>query len=92
MPQNWVDIFETVNFMFMVIFTVEAIFKIVAMKCAYFKDSWNIFDFTVVILTLIIVIIGNIPGLNFDLGAQATVIRILRIMRVLRIVHRLKKL
>jgi hypothetical protein len=76
----------------MVVFTVEAIVKIIAMKCAYFRDSWNIFDFLVVVLTLLILLLGAVPGLNIDLGAQATAVRILRIMRVLRIVHRLEKL
>ena len=41
----------------MVIFTLEALFKIIAQKIDYFKDSMNRFDFTIVALTIIILIL-----------------------------------
>lgn len=47
-----------VNYIFVVIFTLEAIVKLLAMHCLYFKEAWNIFDFTVVVLTIIILIIN----------------------------------
>lgn len=40
----------------MTIFTLEAIIKIVALRLAYFSDSWNKFDFTIVVLTLLILL------------------------------------
>ena len=40
-----------INYVFMIVFALEAIFKIIAMKGKYFKDNWNIFDFTVVVMT-----------------------------------------
>lgn len=42
----------------MIIFTIEAIIKLIAQRCLYFKDGWNNFDFTVVVLTLVILIIN----------------------------------
>ena len=58
---NWFDepksATEIINYVFMAIFTLEAILKIIAMKTAYFKDSWNLFDFTIVVLTLSILIL-----------------------------------
>ena len=48
---------EFMNYSFMGIFTLEAIIKIVAFKKSYFRDPWNIFDFTIVILTLSILIL-----------------------------------
>lgn len=48
---------EYVNYVFMAIFTIEAIIKIIAMKTKYFYDAWNIFDFIVVVGTLIILIL-----------------------------------
>lgn len=80
------------NYIFMVIFTLECIFKLIALKCAYFKDGWNIFDFVVVVGTALVLVISWIPALNLNLGMQATLVRILRILRVLRIVKRAKKL
>jgi hypothetical protein len=92
MPQELIDAFEKVNYTFMIIFTLEAIVKLVALKKLYFKDSWNIFDFTVVVFTAIVVGVSFIPGGGIDLKLQATLIRVLRILRVLRIIKKLEKL
>lgn len=51
----------------MAIFTVEAIIKLIAMRSLYFKHSWNVFDFVVVISTTIVVIMNFIPGNTIDL-------------------------
>ena len=67
------DVIEIINYVFMAIFTVEAILKLIALKCHYFKDSWNIFDFVVVIGTGIILIISRLD-LGIDLGVQSTII------------------
>jgi len=77
------------NYAFMAIFTIEAILKIIAMK--YFKDSWNIFDFTVVIGT-IVVLVFSFSGVGGDISTQSTILRSLRIGRVFRLVKRAKQL
>ena len=66
------------------IFVVEAILKIVAhhpKMLNYFKDGWNVFDFTVVVLCLIPTS-GYLPMLA----------RVLRLLRVLSVVPGLKVL
>ena len=74
----------------MTIFTCEAILKIIAFKKNYFKDSWNLFDLTVVILTLVVM---GLKLLNIEsIGKQASILRSVRILRVLRIVKKFKKL
>ena len=45
---------EILNFTFTVIFAIEAIIKITALKKAYFKDNWNLFDFSIVVLAILI--------------------------------------
>jgi len=92
MPHVVVGSFEVVNYVFMGIFTIEAIIKLIAMKCLYFKDTWNVFDFVVVVLTAVVLALSFIPGNPIDLKMQATLIRVLRILRVLRIIKRLEKL
>ena len=47
---------EFLNYIFMAAFTLEAVIKIFAMRCNYFGDAWNIFDFSVVVLTIAILI------------------------------------
>ena len=50
----------------------------------YFDDSWNIFDFTLVVLSLV--------GDFIDLGTIATLFRVFRVARVFRIVRTSKGL
>ena len=42
---------EVFNYLFTVIFAVEATLKIIAYGRRYFKEGWNLFDFTVVIIS-----------------------------------------
>ncbi len=49
---------EFLNYMFAIIFTLEAIVKILAYDKMYFIDGWNIFDFVIVIGTIIGLAIG----------------------------------
>jgi hypothetical protein len=52
----------------MVIFTIEAIIKLAALKCAYFKDSWNCFDFVVVIGSIFAVTLSLFPDIGIDMN------------------------
>ena len=91
MPQWVIDIIEVVNYVFMIIFTLEAVLKITAMGCNYFKDSWNRFDFTVVVLTAVILAITWM-GVGGNLGVTSTILRSLRIGRIFRLVKRFQDL
>lgn len=42
-----------INLVFTAIFTLEAVVRIVALRLHYFTQPWNIFDFTIVILSII---------------------------------------
>ena len=45
---------ENINYFFISVFTAEAVIKIVALGKAYFYDSWNRYDFTIVVITIVI--------------------------------------
>ena len=66
--------------------------KISAMGCDYFRDSWNKFDFTVVVGTIVVLLISQFPEIGVDLSTQMTIGRVLRILRVLRIIKRAEQL
>ena len=75
---------------FTAIFTLECIFKIVLMgfvrhKSAYLKDTWNIFDFSIVIISLV-----NI--LPFADQESLKSLRTVRILRPLRSIGALKSM
>lgn len=62
------------------IYVVEAVLKIYAYRCDYFKSKWNIFDFVIVLVCL--VPIGSLP-----LSPQvARSLRIIRFFKSLRLV------
>eukprot|EP01065_Artemidia_motanka_P040131 TRINITY_DN4976_c0_g3_i1.p1 TRINITY_DN4976_c0_g3~~TRINITY_DN4976_c0_g3_i1.p1 ORF type:complete len:2745 (+),score=778.15 TRINITY_DN4976_c0_g3_i1:71-8236(+) len=83
------DLLGVSSWVFLGIFTVECGLKIVAMgfvmhRGSYLRSSWNIIDFTAVMV-----------GLTQAVGISAfklTVLRALRILRPLRMVSRLKEL
>ena len=90
-PQIYKDVLEIFNYAFMVIFTIEAILKIIAQRCDYFKDSWNLFDFVVVAGTIVILTIAW-AGVGKDLEILGTILRTLRIGRVFRLIKKQQKL
>jgi hypothetical protein len=70
MDKDLTDKFQVANYVFMGIFTLEAIMKLSAMGCDYFHNNWNVFDFIVVVGTILVFIMGFFPDkLGIDLSA-----------------------
>lgn len=90
MDQGPLEVLDSFNYVFMTIFIVEAILKLIAMKMLYFKDPWNVFDFVVIVSTILVLVIAALTP--FDIRSQATIIRILRLLRMLKIIKRFEKL
>lgn len=86
-PDSYKDPIQIINYVFMVIFTIEAIMKIIAQRKNYFKDSWNLFDFTVVVGTIVILSI-NWAGFGESIAILGTILRTLRIGRVFRLIKK----
>ncbi len=63
------------------LFAVEASLKLVAWRTSYFRDPWNVFDFTIV----------TVAFLPIDAGYVA-VLRLVRLLRVLRLVRAIPRL
>merc|ERR1711970_1278435 len=51
--EMWVFSLENLNMGFICIFTTECVLKIFALRQHYFTEPWNIFDFVVVILSIL---------------------------------------
>lgn len=47
------SILNKINLGFIVIFTTECLIKIFALRCYFFTVAWNIFDFVVIILSIV---------------------------------------
>jgi voltage-dependent calcium channel R type alpha-1E len=83
-PDNISSAMKIVNYSFAAIFALEAIIKLIALGLEYFKDSWNIFDFIIVLATTISIILDFFT--TFVAGGKATIIRTFRVARIFRIV------
>ena len=61
------------------------------MRKAYFTDGWNLFDFIIVVLTLVFLALEVSPA-NIEFKGGPTVLRALRIGRILKLLKRLQSL
>ena len=52
MSDVWASVLEKMDYFFVVIFSVEILLKLFALRNHYFKNGWNIFDVAVLILTV----------------------------------------
>jgi hypothetical protein len=89
-PQSLLNAFEYTNYFFTLVFTVEVIIKLVAFTVrGYFSHGWNIFDFLIVVISYITLIIGFVTVT--DVGPkQATIARAFRIGRIFRLITKAK--
>lgn len=92
--------FEITNYCFILIYTVEAALKIVALDKQYFKSRWNLFDFVILVLSFLDIILewavfgggkqcedsSASTILNPSFLKMAKSIRLLRLLRSLRLV------
>uniref|UniRef100_A0A8C4SE12 Sodium channel protein n=1 Tax=Erpetoichthys calabaricus TaxID=27687 RepID=A0A8C4SE12_ERPCA len=76
-----------INLAFIVIFTGECCIKIIALRCYFFTIGWNIFDFVVVILSIVGIVLADIIENYFVSPTLFRVIRLARIGRVLRLIR-----
>lgn len=84
MSEAYSTALDVINLIFTVIFLLEAGVKLLAQGCnGYFAQSWNVFDFVVVICSLVEIAISS------ALSGQAKLLRVapqmVRVARVLRI-------
>ncbi|KAM9843922.1 sodium channel protein type 4 subunit alpha B [Aulostomus maculatus] len=80
-------ILHWINFIFIVIFTLECVLKIIALRHHYFSVGWNIFDFVVVILSIVGLVLADLIEKYFVSPTLFRVIRLARIGRILRIIR-----
>ncbi|XP_054846869.1 sodium channel protein type 5 subunit alpha isoform X1 [Eublepharis macularius] len=85
--QEKISILYIINMIFVAIFTAECILKMVALRHYYFTNGWNIFDFVVVILSIVGSVLSEIIQKYFFSPTLFRVIRLARIGRILRLIR-----
>uniref|UniRef100_A0A4X2KTT4 Sodium channel protein n=1 Tax=Vombatus ursinus TaxID=29139 RepID=A0A4X2KTT4_VOMUR len=82
-----IDILYNINMVFIIIFTGECVLKMLALRQYYFTVGWNIFDFVVVILSIVGLALSDLIQKYFVSPTLFRVIRLARIGRVLRLIR-----
>ncbi|KAM6156136.1 voltage-dependent T-type calcium channel subunit alpha-1H [Rhynchocyon petersi] len=78
------------NYVFTIVFVVEALLKLVAFGFRrFFKDRWNQLDLAIVLLSIMGITLEEIE-MNAALPINPTIIRIMRVLRIARVLKLLK--
>ncbi|XP_015271649.1 PREDICTED: sodium channel protein type 2 subunit alpha isoform X7 [Gekko japonicus] len=80
------NILYRINLIFIVLFTGECVLKLISLRYYYFTIGWNIFDFVVVILSIVGMFLAEIIEKYFVSPTLFRVIRLARIGRILRLI------
>ncbi|KAM4537627.1 sodium channel protein type 2 subunit alpha-like isoform 3-T3 [Fundulus diaphanus] len=75
-----------INLVFIVLFTGECALKMISLRHFYFTLGWNIFDFVVVILSIVGMFLSEVIEKYFVSPTLFRVIRLARIGRILRLI------
>eukprot|EP00658_Telonema_sp_P-2_P016407 TRINITY_DN16365_c0_g1_i2.p1 TRINITY_DN16365_c0_g1~~TRINITY_DN16365_c0_g1_i2.p1 ORF type:complete len:762 (-),score=134.18 TRINITY_DN16365_c0_g1_i2:250-2535(-) len=77
MSKSHMDLLETINFIALIIYSLEALVKMIAyFPAQYFLVAWNVFDFLIVAIGWVDYALPGIPTVGF--------LRVLRITKLLR--------
>jgi hypothetical protein len=91
MSHEYSSVLSVINYVFAAIFTFEAVIKLVGLGVSgYFSSRWNTFDFTVVLLTDVGILLEVTTPVQ--VGPIATIVRTIRIGRVFRLAKRARTL
>ncbi|XP_061734923.1 sodium channel protein type 2 subunit alpha-like isoform X1 [Nerophis ophidion] len=79
-----------INCVFIFVFTGECLLKMIALRQYFFTNGWNVFDFIVVVLSIIGMSLSELIEKYFVSPTLFRVIRLARIGRVLRLIKSAK--
>lgn len=84
------DILEYFNYVFTSIFLIEAVLRMYVLGFKqYVKDSWNLLDLFIVIVSVASIFINKFVDID-QLPVDPTLIRVIRIIRIARVLKLLK--
>uniref|UniRef100_A0A672P9U1 Voltage-dependent L-type calcium channel subunit alpha n=1 Tax=Sinocyclocheilus grahami TaxID=75366 RepID=A0A672P9U1_SINGR len=87
---------DTLNLIFTVLFTGEMIVKLIAFKAkGYFGDPWNVFDFVIVIGSIVDVVLSEVDHFKWrptmdaeNVRVSITFFRLFRVLRLIKLLNR----
>ncbi|XP_060910358.1 sodium channel, voltage-gated, type I-like, alpha [Labrus mixtus] len=85
-----INVLWWINLLFIVIFSGECLLKMISLRHYFFTNGWNVFDFIVVILSIMGMFLSEVIEKYFVSPTLFRVIRLARIGRVLRLIKSAK--
>ncbi|CAB4001908.1 voltage-dependent N-type calcium channel subunit alpha-1B-like isoform X1, partial [Paramuricea clavata] len=82
-PDDYMNMCNYFNAALTFLFTMEAALKLFAFKLSYFRDSWNVFDFIVVVGSILDTSLTF--GKTYDLPFDPSMFRLFRAARLIKI-------
>ncbi|KAK3879503.1 hypothetical protein Pcinc_015916, partial [Petrolisthes cinctipes] len=86
MSDEYKEALGYLNLIFICIFTSECVLKVFALRWHYFKEPWNLFDFVVVIMSILGLVLKDLIEKYFVSPTLLRVVRVAKVGRVLRLV------
>nr|CAB3265895.1 sodium channel protein type 4 subunit alpha B-like [Phallusia mammillata] len=84
---EWLQYF---NLGFITIFVIEATLKLIGLRLYYFTVPWNVFDFLVVVISLVATGLNDVMSQYFVQPTLFRIIRLFRVTRILRLIREAK--
>lgn len=83
--ESFTDALRYLNYIFTGIFIIEAIIRLIAMRLDYFKLGWNVFDFIIVVFSIVGIIVEDV--LQEDMVLSPGLLRVVRVFRLGRLLR-----
>ncbi|XP_027527855.1 sodium channel protein type 5 subunit alpha-like, partial [Neopelma chrysocephalum] len=81
------EVLNKINYFFVAVFTAECVMKILALRQHFFKRIWNLFDLSVVVLSIVSIGVSE----AFEKFFSPTLLRTIRLVRIGRILRLVRK-
>ena len=89
--ENYSNFLKSFNYLFNFIFMFECLLKLIAYGIKpYFYSSWNKFDFVIVMVSILDIVIADIDGIDASFLKTFQIIRVLKVIRVIRVIRLVK--
>ncbi|RZC43099.1 Ion trans and/or PKD channel domain containing protein [Asbolus verrucosus] len=88
--ETFILFLDYLNLTFVILFTVECLLKIFALRRYYFEDLWNLFDLILVVLSLFQLVVSNIIEKYLISPALIPILRVIRVVKIRSCLHSTK--
>ena len=88
--QKQTKIIDNINKSLLGVYIVEFVIKIIAFGFGYFREGWNLLDFSVVLAAVVELLLEEFS--NHNGSATLAIIRCFRIVRVMKLIRNFKEM